>query len=67
MPLVLVPLAWALGKVGLGLTFTGAAAGAAYVSSWAVTTSSGIMLIGAGTALKAFAVGGIAAVIKLLG
>ena len=66
MPLLLVPLSWALSSVGLSLTYTGAAAGAAAVSSWAVTTGSGIFLVGAGTALKAFAVGGIAAVLNII-
>lgn len=65
MPLLLVPLSWALSSVGLSLSFTGAATGMAAISSWAVTTSSGVILVGAGTAMKALAIGGIAAVMKL--
>lgn len=68
MPLLLIPLNWALGSVGLGLTLTGGAAGvagAAAISAWSVTTSSGIILVGAATALKAFAIGGLAAVMAL--
>ena len=67
MPILLWPLSYALSAVGLKLTFTGAAAGMAAASSWAVSTSGGLILMGATTAMKAFAVGGIAAIFKLLG
>ena len=67
MPILLYPLSWALGSMGLSLTFTGAASGMAAISAWAVTTSSGVILIGAGTALKAFAIGGLGALATLFG
>lgn len=66
MPFLLLPLSWALNAVGLNLTFTGAAAGMGAISSWAVSTSSGVLLVSATTAMKAFAAGGIGAVLALL-
>ena len=70
MPILLYPLAWALGKIGLSLTLTGgsgALLGAGAAAAWSVTTSSGVILMSAVTAAKLFAAGGITAVVTALG
>ena len=69
MPFLLIPLSWALGKMGLALTFTGGASamlGKGAIAAWAVTTAKGTILVSAAAAYKAFAIGGLTALGALL-
>ena len=64
MPILLYPLGWALGKLGLGLTLTGgsgAVLGSGAVAAWSVTTAKGVILMSATTAYKVFTWGGLTA------